>query len=55
MDRVPYHISGLRGLDSPELTLQDDTIFGGTNVIQRQMTSFDRPSWILQFFKKIKK
>ena len=39
MDRVRYHISGILLLDSLELTLQDDTIFGGTNVIQRQMMS----------------
>ena len=34
-------------LDSPELATQDDfTIFVSNEVIQRQMTPFDLPSWI---------
>ena len=36
----------IHGVDGPELALQDDTIFVGSDVIQCQMTSFDLPSWI---------
>lgn len=33
-------------LCSLKSALQDDTIFAGNDVIQRQMTSFDPPSWL---------
>ena len=39
----------LHRLYNPELALQDDTIFAGNDVIRRQMTSYDPPSWMSPF------
>ena len=45
----------LHWLDSPDLALQDDTIFAGiygNHVIWRQMMIFNPPSWISLYFLK---